>query len=175
MKFCRIPFSETITFLCEKQVHIALWCWTAWVNSILLFPANNTRDNVFDITKFRNMLWSKNSSFRVWGLLFEGKNNIEFTYAVQDHNAMWTCISQRNVIVSENGILQNFIQNISKFRFWVYILPLIALLAFVYFSEMMNYVIGPVSPKFSPAISEELIENFIFCAVFTVSDLSDRL
>ena len=37
INFCRIPFSETITFLCEMQVQIALWCWTAWVNSILFF------------------------------------------------------------------------------------------------------------------------------------------
>ena len=36
------------------------------------------------------------------------------------------------------------------------ILPLVALLPFVYFSEMMNYVIGPVGPKFGPAVSKEL-------------------
>ena len=35
-------------------------------------------------------------------------------------------------------------------------LPLVALLAFAYFSEMMNYVIGPIGPKFSPAVSKEL-------------------
>ena len=45
------------------------------------------------------------------------KNNIEFTHAVQHHNAMWTCISQRKVIVSENTILQNFIENVSNFCF----------------------------------------------------------
>ena len=33
IKFCRMLFSETITFYCEMQVDIALWCWTAWVNS----------------------------------------------------------------------------------------------------------------------------------------------
>ena len=78
-------------------------------------------------------------------MLFEGKkNNIEFTHAVQHHNAMWTSISQRNIIVSENGILQNFIESISNFCFQVYILPLVA---FSYFSEMMSYVIGPVGPN----------------------------
>ena len=87
------------------------------------------------------------------------KNNIQFTHAVQLHNAMLTCISQRNVIVSENDVLQNFIENISSFCFYVYILPLVALLAFVYFSEMMNYVIEPVGPKFSQAVSKELISN----------------
>ena len=50
--------------------------------------------------------------------MFEGKkNNIEFTHAVQHHNAMWICILQRNVIVSENDILQNFLENISNFWF----------------------------------------------------------
>ena len=68
---------------------------------------------------------------------------------------MRTCISQRNVIVSENSILQNFIENISNFCFRVYFLSLVALLAFVYLSEMMNCVIGPVSPKFSPAVLKE--------------------
>ena len=51
------------------------------------------------------------------GVLFKGKNNIEFIHAVQLHNAMLTCISQRKVIVSENGVLQNFIENISSFCF----------------------------------------------------------
>ena len=89
-------------------------------------------------------------------LFEEKKNNIAFTDAVQHHNAMWTCISQKNVIVSENGIQQNFIENITNFCFYVYILPLVALLAFAYFSEMMNYVIDPVGPKFIPAVSKEL-------------------
>ena len=91
------------------------------------------------------------------GVLFEEKNNnIEFTHAVQHHNAMRTFISQRNVIVSENDILQNFIENISNFSFQVYILPLVALLVFLYFSGMLNYVIGSVGPKLSPAVSKEL-------------------
>ena len=52
------------------------------------------------------MFWSKNSIFGVSGALFEGKkNNIEFTHAVQHHSAMWTCISQRSVTVSENDTL----------------------------------------------------------------------
>ena len=50
-------------------------------------------------------------------VLFERKNKIEFTHAVQHLNSMWTCISQRNVIVSENGVLQGFIENISNFCF----------------------------------------------------------
>ena len=45
------------------------------------------------------------------------KNNTEFTHAVQHNNTMWTCISQRNVIVSENYILQNFMENITNFCF----------------------------------------------------------
>ena len=45
------------------------------------------------------------------------KNNIEITDAVQHHNAMRTCISKRNVIVSEKSILQNVIKNISNFFF----------------------------------------------------------
>ena len=69
----------------------------------------------FDIIKFRNMFWSKNVSFGVSGVLFEAKKYIEFTHAIQYHKKMWTCISQRNVIVSENGILQNLMENISNF------------------------------------------------------------
>ena len=34
---------------------------------------------------------------------------------------------------------------------------LVALLAFVYFSEIMDYVIGPVGSKFKPAVWKELI------------------
>ena len=41
-------------------------------------------------------------------------------------------------------------------KHFTYILPLIALLAFVYFSEMVNYVIGSAGPKFSPVVSKEL-------------------
>ena len=73
MKFCRVSFSETITFFCEMQVHIALWCWAGWVNSILFFFLQITPLALFlDITKFRNMFWSKSSSSRVSGVLFEG-------------------------------------------------------------------------------------------------------
>ena len=42
MKFCRMPFSEIITFLCDMQVHIFLWYWIAWVNSIYSFASNDT-------------------------------------------------------------------------------------------------------------------------------------
>ena len=38
-----------------------------------------------------------------------------FPHAVQHHNAMWTCISQRNV--SENGVLQKLV--ISNFKILV--------------------------------------------------------
>ena len=74
MKFNRMPFLETIMLFCETQVHIALWCWTAWVNSILFFFLQITHLTLFfDTTKFRNMFWCKTSSFRVSGVLFEGK------------------------------------------------------------------------------------------------------
>ena len=43
----------------------------------------------------------------------------------------------------------------------MYILPLVLLLALVYFSEMMNYVIGSAGPKFSPALSKELINGLL--------------
>ena len=92
------------------------------------------------------------------------KNNLEFTHAVQHHNVMWTCISERKVIVSENSILQNFIENISNFCFQVWILSLVALLAFVFFSEMMNYIIGPVGCRFSPAVAKEW--NFLIIGLW---------
>ena len=47
------------------------------------------------------------------------RKKTEFTHAVQHHNAMWTCNSHRNVTVSENGILQNFIEN-SNFYLGIY-------------------------------------------------------
>ena len=87
MKFCRMPFSKTITFFvkCKFTLHFTKEC----------------------------------NCFREWHL-------------------------------------PNFIEIIGDFCFQVYILPLVALLVFVYFLEMMNYVIGPVCPKFSPAVSKEL-------------------
>ena len=50
-------------------------------------------------------------------VLFEGKNNIEFTHAVQHHSAMLNCIAQWITIVSENGILNNFVEKTSNFYF----------------------------------------------------------
>ena len=57
---------------------------------------------------------------------------------------MSTCISQRNVIVSMKGILLGIYFTIS------------CIIAFAYFSEMMNYVIGSVGCKFSTAVWKEL-------------------
>ena len=95
-------------------------------------------------------------------VLFEGKNNIEFTHAVQHHSAMLNRIAQWITIVSENGILNDFAEKISNFYFQVHILPLVALLAFVYFLEMMKYVTGPVGLKVSPELSKELRIFFLF-------------
>ena len=85
---------------------------------IVFLSSNNTPDTLkllFLLQNiFLNLVISKNS---VTCVIWRKKNSIEFTHAVQHHNAMWTCISQRNVIVSENGILQNFIENISNFCF----------------------------------------------------------
>ena len=128
MKFCRILFSEISTFLYEMQAHIAFWCWTAWVNSILFFFLQITHltpwNYCFNTSKHIPEFSDIKKQCQVCYL--KEKNNIEFTHAVQHHNAMWTYISQRNVIVTENGILQNFIENIRYFCFQVYILTLVA-------------------------------------------------
>ena len=93
MKFCRMPFSETITFLCEMEVHIALWYWTAWVNSTLFFffqwhtwHPETTAFTSEHIPEFSDIKKQCQVCY------LKEKNNIEFTHAVQHHNAMWTCI-----------------------------------------------------------------------------------
>ena len=45
---------------------------------------------------------------------------------------------------------------------------------FVYFSEMMNYIIGSVGPKFNPVVSKELKEIQITIQYFRTSDVSDN-
>ena len=79
MKFHGMPFSETITFLCEMQVHIALWCWIAWVNS------RHAETTVYT-SEYNTEFSDIKKQYQVCYL--KEKNSIEFTHAVQHHNAM---------------------------------------------------------------------------------------
>ena len=88
--------------ICKCTLDVYMTFYTPWKSVLSVSSTLDTR--LYRSSCGYSVIWRK-------------QNNKEFTQAVQHHNAIWTCIWQINVIVSENSILESFIEIIGNFCF----------------------------------------------------------